>query len=58
MIDLGITEEDFHTKWYLTGRKNDLLKQLSQSVGDVEMIPIARELKQVMIELYNFPKEE
>lgn len=51
MIDLGITEEDFHTKWYLTGRKNNLLKELRDSLGDREMIPIARELKNVLKEL-------
>ena len=31
MVDLGVTEKDFHTKWYLTGRKNDLLKELADS---------------------------
>lgn len=52
MVDLGVTEKDFHTKWYLTGRKNDLLKELADSVGDVEMYKVARELKKVMKELY------
>lgn len=51
MIDLGITEEDFHTKWYLTGMKNKLLNELANSVGDVQMYKIARELRQVVKEL-------
>ena len=53
MVDLGITEEDFHTKWYLTGRKNYLLKEMSESLGDAELLNIARELKKVLIELKN-----
>ncbi len=28
MIDLGITENDYHTEWCLTGRKNQLLKRI------------------------------
>ena len=51
MIDLGITEKDFHTKWYLTGRKNQLLQELAESLGDVEMYKVARELKKVIQEL-------
>ena len=27
MVDLEITEEDFHTKWYLTGRKKSSIKR-------------------------------
>ena len=51
MVDLGITEEDFHTKRYLTGRKNQLLKELSECVGDKEILIVARELKKVVSEL-------
>ena len=51
MIDLGITEKDFHTEWYLTGRKNQLLQELAESFGDVEMCKVARELKKVIQEL-------
>ena len=51
MVDLGLTEKDFHTKWYLTGRKNQLLKDLSKTLGDVEMYKVARELKKVVKEL-------
>lgn len=51
MVDLEITEEDFHTKWYLTSRKNQLLKELANCVGDMEILVIARELKQVVSEL-------
>lgn len=53
MVYLEISEEDFHTKWYLTGIKNQLLRELSESLGDIEMIRIARELKKVMQELYS-----
>lgn len=53
MIDLGITEKDFHTEWYLTGRKNQLLQELAESLGDVEMYKVARELRKVMQELNN-----
>ena len=51
MVDLGLTDKDFHSKWYLTGRKNQLLKELAESLGDVEMYKVARELKKVMQEL-------
>ena len=51
MIDLGIAEKDFHTEWYLTGRKNQLLQELAESLGDVEMYKVARELKKVIQEL-------
>lgn len=51
MTDLGITENDYHTEWYLTGRKNQLLKELSECVGDKELLEIARELKKVVFEL-------
>ena len=47
----GITEKDFHTEWYLTGRKNQLLQELAESLGDVEMYKVARELKKVIQEL-------
>lgn len=53
MVDLGVTEKDFHTEWYLTGRKNQLLQELAKSLGDVEMYKIARELRSVMRELNN-----
>lgn len=51
MVDLDVEENDLHTEWYLTGRKNQLLQELADSLGDVEMYRIARELKQVMKEL-------
>ena len=51
MVDLGITEKDFHTEWYLTGRKNQLLKELPECVGDKEIIVVARKLKKVVSEL-------
>ena len=51
MVDLGVTEADFHTKWYLTGRKNELLKELSETLSDVEMYKTTRELRKVMQEL-------
>lgn len=51
MVDLGITENDFHTEWYLKGRKNQLLKELSECVGDKEILVVARELKKVISEL-------
>ena len=51
MVDLGVTEKDFHTKHYLTGRKNQLLQDLANSVGDAEMHKVARELKKVVKEL-------
>lgn len=51
MVDLGITEKDLHTEWCLTGRKNQLLKELSECVGDKEIIVVARELKKVVSEL-------
>lgn len=51
MVDLGITEKDFHTEWYLTGRKNQLLKELSECIGDKEILIVARELKKVVSEL-------
>jgi hypothetical protein len=51
MVDLGITEKDFHTRWYLTGRKNILLQELADSLGDAEMYQVARELRTVVREL-------
>ena len=51
MVDLDITEKDLHTEWYLTGRKNQLLKELSECVGDKEILAVARELKKVVSEL-------
>lgn len=51
MVDLSITEKDFHTEWYLTGRKNQLLKELSECIGDKEILIVARELKKVVSEL-------
>ena len=46
MVDLGITKEDFHTKWYLTGRKNYLLKEMSESLGDVELLKNSMRIKE------------
>ena len=51
MVDLGLTEKDFHSKWHLTTVKNQLLQELAESLGDVEMYKVARELKKVMQEL-------
>lgn len=51
MVDLSIMEKDFHTKWYLTGRKNQLLKELSECIGDKEILAVARKLKNVIVEL-------
>lgn len=51
MVDLEITETDFHTKWYLTGMKNKLLKELSECIGDAETLIIARKLKVILKEL-------
>lgn len=53
MVDFDITEEDFYTKWCLTERKNYLLKEMSENLGDAELLNIARELKKVLIELKN-----
>lgn len=52
MVDLGITEKDLHTEFYLTGRKNQLLKELSECVGDKEILVVAKELKKVISELH------
>lgn len=61
MVDLysafGVTEKVLHTKWYLTGRKNQLLQELTESLGDVEMYRVARKLKAVMKELYSLQKD-
>ena len=57
-VDLGLTKKDFHTRWYLTWRKNQLLKELADSLGDKETLKVARELKKVMRELNNLPKEK
>ena len=57
MVDLGVTEKDFHTRWYLTGRKNQLLQELAESLSDVEMYKVARELRKVIKELNNLPPE-
>lgn len=57
-VVLGLTEKDFHTRWYLTGRKNQLLKELADSLGDTETLKVARELKKVLRELNNLPKDE
>lgn len=58
MVDLGITEKDLHTEWYLTGRKNQLLKELSECVGDKEILAVARKLKKVVSELQTKYGEE
>lgn len=58
MVDLGITEKDLHTEWYLIGRKNQLLKELSECVGDKEILMVARELKKVVSELQTKYGEE
>ena len=52
MVDLSITEKDLHTEFYLTGRKNQLLKELSECVGDKEILVVAKELKEVIYELH------
>lgn len=57
MIDLGIKEQDFHTEWYLTRRRNQLLNDLANTLGDVEMYMIARELRQVVKELMIIKKQ-
>ena len=51
MVDMGLTKEDFHTEWHLVTRKNHLLEQLANSLGDAEMYPICRELRLVLKEL-------
>lgn len=49
---------DKELKWYLTNRKNQLLQDLTQTLGDVEMVKVARELKQVLQELNTLSMEK
>lgn len=58
MVDFGYTEKRVAYRMASDRQKNQLLQELANSLGDIEMYRIARELKQVIQELEALKRRE
>lgn len=57
LAGMGITKEDLHSEHYLKLSRNQLLVDITKTIGDKDLLLKARELKYVLIELEKIRKE-